>query len=193
MTVRRGRSRGIKYKKIYCREVREYFDSFLGYWERRAEQLEERLIREDWEARSRALEDARMAAIQKGAYLMENATDIVDPESVRQRARIRAYELLLAEMEVKKKLDGLPSLEKWAKKIGVYPSTVSRWQQEHEEFKAACADCTAIQDDIARDGGLSGLYNSRVVTFIMEQNAKRAKGSDERSLGYTQMEDFEDD
>lgn len=184
---------GIKYKRVYCREVREYFGSFIGYWERRMEKLEARLIVEDWEARSKALEDARQAAIQKGVVLMESMADMVDPESVRQRARIKAYHMLLEEMEVKKRMEGLPSLEKWAKKIGVHPSTVSRWRQDHEEFDAACADCLAIQTDILRDGGLSGVYNGRLVTFLMERNEQRAQDADERSVGYTQMEDFEDD
>lgn len=156
------------------------------------EQLEERLIREDWESRSKALEDARVAAIQKGVVLMESVADIVDPESVRQRARIKAYELLAAEMEVRKRLVGVPSLEKWAKKIGVHPSTVSRWRQDHEEFDAACADCVAIQNDILRDGGLSGIYNGKIAAFLIERNEQRVRDADERSAGYTQMEDFED-
>ena len=184
---------GIKYKRVYCREVREYFEAYIGYWERRAAQLEERLVIEDWEARSRALEDARQAAIQKGVVLVESMADMVDPESVRQRARIKAYHMLLEEMEVKKRMEGLPSLEKWAKKIGVHPSTVSRWRQDHEEFDAACADCAAIQDDILRDGGLSKIYDGKTVALLMERNKQRASAAQERSLGYTQMEDFEDD
>lgn len=173
--------------------MREYFEAYIGYWERRAAQLEERLVIEDWEARSRALEDARRAAIQKGVVLVESMADMVDPESVRQRARIKAYHMLLEEMEVKKRMEGLPSLEKWAKKIGVYPSTVSRWQRDHEEFAQACDDCAAIQDDILRDGGLSKIYDGKTVALLMERNKQRASAAQERSLGYTQMEDFEDD
>ena len=190
--MRERRSRAIKYKRIYCREVRAYFESFIGYWERRLEQLEERLVLEDWEARAKALEDARVAAIQKGVVVEENVTALVDPESIRQRARIKAYELLSAEMEVRKRLVGVPSLEKWAKKIGVHPSTVSRWRQDHEEFDAACADCVAIQNDILRDGGLSGIYNGKIAAFLIERNEQRVRDADERSVGYTQMEDFED-
>lgn len=190
--VRERRSRAIKYKRIYCREVRAYFESFIGYWERRLEQLEERLALEDWEARAKTLEDARVAAIQKGVVVEENVAALVDPESIRQRARIKAYELLSAEMEVRKRLVGVPSLAKWAKKIGVHPSTVSRWRQDHEEFDAACADCEMVKDDILWDGGLSGVYNSRVVALMTEKSKQREREAAERSAGYTQMEDFED-
>lgn len=187
--------------------MREYFEAYIGYWERRAAQLEERLVAENFEERARILAAAREREIREaenGPYVsacrdktpvptVDFFAESIDPESVRQRARIKAYHLLLEEMEVKKRMEGLPSLEKWAKKIGVHPSTVSRWRQDHEEFDAACADCLCIQTDILRDGGLSGVYNGRLVTFLMERNEQRAQDADERSVGYTQMEDFEDD
>ena len=163
--------------------------------------MEERLVTENFEERSRILAAARDREIREAENgpsrtpvpTVDFFAESIDPESVRQRARIKAYELLSAEMEVRKRLVGVPSLEKWAKKIGVHPSTVSRWRQDHEEFDAACADCVAIQNDILRDGGLSGVYNGRLVTFLMERNEQRAQDADERSVGYTQMEDFEDD
>ena len=158
--------------------------------------LEERLIRENFEERARMIQEAHKAAIQeadsRGRLSLQIEAADIDPESIRQRARIKAYELLAAEMEVRKRLVGVPSLEKWAKKIGVHPSTVSRWRQDHEEFDAACADCVAIQNDILRDGGLSGIYNGKIAAFLIERNEQRVRDADERSAGYTQMEDFED-
>ena len=160
------------------------------------EQLEERLIRENFEERARMIQEAHKAAIQeadsRGRLSLQIEAADIDPESIRQRARIKAYELLAAEMEVRKRLVGVPSLEKWAKKIGVHPSTVSRWRQDHEEFDAACADCEMIKDDILWDGGLSGVYNSRVVALMTEKSKQREREAAERSAGYTQMEDFED-
>jgi ribosome biogenesis GTPase len=35
--------------------------------------------------------------------------------------------------------------------------------------------------------------NGKIAAFLIERNDQRAQESDERSLGYTQMEDFEDD
>ena len=164
------------------------------------EQLEERLIAENFEERARILAAAREREMREAkdgpsgrpVPTVDFFAESIDPESVRQRARIRAYHLLLEEMEVKKRMEGLPSLEKWAKKIGVEPSTVSRWQRDHEEFAQACDDCAAIQDDILRDGGLSKIYDGKIVALLMERNKQRASAAQERSLGYTQMEDFED-
>ena len=147
------------YKKSLCDNVRRYFYSFVGYWERRADAIEEKYPGED-------------------------------EKSV--AARTAAYKLLCNEMAARERLRGVPSLKKWAKKMHVDPSTVSRWRKEHEEFDEACRDCTEVQDDILRDGGLGGLYSARVVTFLLEMSERRARESELGSSGM-RFEDFDDE
>lgn len=122
---------------------------------------------------------------------MEKACENIkdeDPEA--HKLRMMICDNLLAEMSAEQRLRGLPSYEKWAKRIGVHPSTVSRWREVHPEFDEACRDCDKIQVDILRDGGLSGIYAGRTATFLIKMAEEREaahKGSDE--LGF---EDFED-
>ena len=122
---------------------------------------------------------------------MEEACEnIKDEEPDAHQRRMVACEHLLAEMSAEQRLRGLPSFEKWAKRIGVHPSTVSRWRDVHPEFDAACRDCDKIQVDILRDGGLSGVYAGRTATFLIkmaeEREASRTGGGEMR------LEDFED-
>ena len=107
-------------------------------------------------------------------------------------ARNVEYARLVDEKAIKAKLRGVPSLEKWAKKIGVNPSTVSRWRREYPEFDEACRDCMAIQTDILRDGGLGGIYSSRVTTFLIKMNEDRLLQEEARQTDGMRLEDFDD-
>jgi hypothetical protein len=100
---------------------------------------------------------------------------------------------LLDEKTISAKLRGVPSLEKWAKLVHVNPSTVSRWRKEYPEFDEACRDCMAIQTDILRDGGLGGLYSSRVATFLIKMNEDRLLQEESRYVGGLRLEDFDDE
>ena len=95
------------------------------------------------------------------------------------------------QMSAEHRLRGLPSFEKFAKKIGVHPSTISRWRDAYSEFDEACLDCERIQVDILRDGGLSGIYAGRTATFLIklaeEREAARIGGGEMR------LEDFDDE
>ena len=146
-----------KYSDRLCKSVREYFYSFVGYWERRIKEIGDRFPGDDAES-----EILRTEALQR----------------------------LCNENAVKAQLRGLPSLEKWAKLIGVAPSTVSHWRREYPEFDEACRDCMAIQTDILRDGGLGGLYAGRVATFLIKMNEDRAREA-EQSSGGVRLEDFD--
>lgn len=107
-------------------------------------------------------------------------------------ARTAAFEMLLKEAELRTRLRGLPSLEKWAKLVRVSPSTVSRWRREYPEFDEACRDCQAIQTDILRDGGLGGIYSGRVATFLIKMNEERERMEAAEDAN-VRFEDFEDD
>lgn len=147
------------YKKSLCDNVRRYFYSFVGYWERRAAEIEKGLAGED-------------------------------AENVAKRTA--AYSGLLAEMNGRERLRGLPSLEKWARRIRVHPSTVSRWRTEHPEFDEACRDCLLIQKDLLRDGGLSGVYGSSTVNFLLKMQEEREARELGQESGGLRFEDFED-
>jgi hypothetical protein len=151
-------------QKVYsdklCDSVRKYFASYIGFWERKMQEIEKQCPRGD-------------------------------AESV--AARNVAFSRLLDEKTISAKLRGVPSLEKWAKLVHVNPSTVSRWRKEYPEFDEACRDCMAIQTDILRDGGLGGLYSSRVATFLIKMNEDRLLQEESRYVGGLRLEDFDDE
>ena len=122
---------------------------------------------------------------------MEEACARIDKDAPdAEQQRIAACNRLIEQMSAENRLRGLPSFEKWAKRIGVHPSTVSRWRDAHPEFDEACRDCDKIQVDILRDGGLSGIYAGRTATFLIkmaeDREAARVGGGEMR------LEDFED-
>ena len=153
-------------QKVYCerlcKSVRDYFASYVGYWERQARKIEKEHAGEDMQS---------------------------------QMNRIAAFEVLAKEQANRDRLTGLPSLEKWARKVGVTPSTVSRWRREYAEFDEACRDCQAIQTDILRDGGLGGIYSSRVVTFLLKMNEERERmeAAEDAAPRLEDVLDLEDD
>lgn len=157
-----------KYKRIYCEEILAYFRSFLGYWERRLEETESRIAAVAWQERADRFEKRRQEAIEKGMPMVEDAGELLDPESIKQMARIKAYEALCQEMTAKRRLQGLPELCKWANKIGVTTETVREWRREHEEFDEACRECMEIQAALLKDGGLSGLYAGKTAIFLLQ-------------------------
>ena len=147
------------YSEKMCDNVLKYFASYIGYWERKIKDIDERIPGADAESAA---------------------------------ARNVEYARLVDEKAITAKLRGVPSLEKWAKKIGVNPSTVSRWRREYPEFDEACRDCMAIQTDILRDGGLGGIYSSRVTTFLIKMNEDRMMQDEARQTDGMRLEDFDD-
>ena len=123
---------------------------------------------------------------------MEKACEhIADEHPDAHKLRMAVCDNLLAEMSAEQRLRGLPSYEKWAKRIGVHPCTVSRWREAHPEFDEACRDCDKIQVDILRDGGLSGVYAGRTATFLIKMAEERELVREGAGDGY-RIEDFED-
>lgn len=148
-----------QYNSSMCNSVRNYFKSFIGYWDRRIAEIEKQYPGDDVQM---------------------------------QHERIAAFERIGAEMSARARLRGLPSLEKWAKNVNVNPSTVSRWRNEYPEFDEACRDCQAIQNDILRDGGLGGIYASRVATFLIKMNEERLMQDEDKATSGMRLEDFDD-
>ena len=169
-----------KYRKEYPDEILDYFRSFLGYWERRLEELESRLAAEAWAERAEQIAERQRAAFEKGEPMTEDVAMLLDPESIKQSARTAAYRALMDEMKVKRRLQGLPELVKWASRIGVTTQTIRDWRKKYPRFDAACEECMEIQAALLRDGGLSEVYASKMVTFLLETvHARRAEDEDE--------------
>lgn len=157
-----------KYQKTYPEEILAYFRSFLGYWERRLEELETRLAAETWQKRADEIAKRQKEAFDKGQPYTEDVGAMLDPESIMQSARIRAYNDLMAEMKVKRRLQGLPEFVKWANKIGITTQTIRDWRRKYEKFDEACEECEEIQRALLKDGGLAEIYASKTVTFLLE-------------------------
>lgn len=157
-----------KYQKTYPEEILAYFRSFLGYWERRLEELETRLAAETWQKRADEIAKRQKEAFDKGQPYTEDVGAMLDPESIMQSARIRAYNDLMAEMKVKRRLQGLPEFVKWANKIGITTQTIRDWRRKYEKFDEACKECEEIQRALLKDGGLAEIYASKTVTFLLE-------------------------
>ena len=147
------------YSEKMCDSVFKYFASYIGFWERKMQEIDKRIPGTDSQARAKRNEE---------------------------------YEALMKEQAATARLRGVPSLEKWAKLVKVNPSTVSRWRREYPEFDDACRDCMAIQSDILRDGGLGGLYSSRVATFLIKMNEDRLVLDEARQTEGMRLEDFSD-
>lgn len=172
--------RKVKYKASYPDEILAYFRSFLGYWERRMEQLEERMAEAAWKERADELARRQKEAFEKGTPMADDVAMMLDPESVKQSARTAAYRALMEEMRIKRRLQGLPELVKWANKIGVTTQTIRNWRLAYPRFDAACEECMEIQAALLRDGGLSEVYASKMVTFLLETvHAHRAEDEEE--------------
>ena len=160
--------RKVKYKASYPDEILAYFRSFLGYWERRMEELEERMAEAAWKERADELARRQKEAFEKGTPMADDVAMMLDPESVKQSARTAAYRALMEEMRIKRRLQGLPELVKWANKIGVTTQTIRNWRLAYPRFDAACEECMEIQAALLHDGGLSEVYASKMVTFLLE-------------------------
>jgi hypothetical protein len=148
------------YSEKMCDSVLKYFASYIGFWERKMQEIDKRIPGTDSQARAK---------------------------------RNAEYEALMNEQAATARLRGVPSLEKWAKLVKVNPSTVSRWRKEYPEFDDACRDCMAIQTDILRDGGLGGLYSSRVGRVLIKMNEDRMLQDEERQIEGMRLEDFDDE
>ena len=59
-----------------------------------------------------------------------------------------------------------PTLEGFARKIGVPPERLSRWAKDFEDFRQALNVAKGIQKEFLTTHGLSGAYNNNFAKFI---------------------------
>lgn len=72
----------------------------------------------------------------------------------------------------------LPTLRKFAKKIGVDPVTLLAWAKNHKEFSRALSEAKEIYKEFLIENGLLGLYNS-VFTIFVAKNTTDMKDKQE--------------
>ena len=135
---------------------------------------------EAWQKRAEDIAERQMRAVEEGKAFNEDVAALLDPESIKQGARIAAYEALTAEMTAKRRLQGLPELCKWAKTVGVTTQTVRNWCEEQEEFREAVEECMEIQAALLKDGGLSGVYAGKTAIFLLQTVHRMRAEVDER-------------
>lgn len=60
----------------------------------------------------------------------------------------------------------LPSLYKFANKIGVDQTTLNEWAKRHQEFSLAFTRAKEMYKNFLMENGLLGLYDSRFAIFV---------------------------
>lgn len=60
----------------------------------------------------------------------------------------------------------LPTIGKWARKIGVTHRTVDEWAKEYKEFSLALEEAKSVYKDFLNDNGLAGYYSSIYAKFV---------------------------
>jgi len=64
-----------------------------------------------------------------------------------------------------KKINRLPTLVRFAMKIGVHRDTLHKWSKKHPEFFDAMSEAKKIQEEHLMNASLLGLYNSSFAIF----------------------------
>ena len=72
--------------------------------------------------------------------------------------------------ETKRYKVNLPTIEGFAKFIGVNKTTLYEWSQKHEEFSNALSDIKSEQAQRLQDNGLAGTYNPTIAKLILSAN-----------------------
>lgn len=60
----------------------------------------------------------------------------------------------------------LPTIEGFARIIGVHRDTINEWQRVHEDFNQALQQAKDMQKDILIQNGLIGAYEKTVMIFV---------------------------
>src|SRR5438105_2307280 len=88
----------------------------------------------------------------------------------------------------------LPTLAKFARKIGVNKDTVIEWTKVHEEFSDAYNVAKDLQKDFLVDNGLAGLYPPASFIFTAKNiTDMRDKQEVENNVHLTGFEKLNDD
>lgn len=86
-------------------------------------------------------------------------------EVVKQRNEGKGYEMFDHKLKVK-----LPTIEGFARFIGVNKTTLYEWESRHEEFSNALDKIRTEQQERLINQGLSGEYNSTIAKLILSSN-----------------------
>jgi hypothetical protein len=93
------------------------------------------------------------------------------------------------------KVDGfvIPSAAGLSRILNVNKDTLYEWAKKHKEFSDILANLNAVQEELALNGGLSGLLNSAIVKLLLGKHgyhdqAKIDNISSDGSLSPTRIE-----
>ena len=83
----------------------------------------------------------------------------------------------------------LPTLERFAVKIGVTPNTLLVWSKKHKDFKLAYACAKSLYKDFLNTNGALGLYNPAYSKFIAINTTDMV---DEKKIKHDATPEFND-
>lgn len=109
-------------------------------------------------------------------YLEANQDEEV--QVVKQSNSEKGYEMYDNKLKVK-----LPTIEGFARYIGVSKKTLYNWRDEHPEFLHALEEIEAEQKERLLNMGLSGDYNSTIAKLILSSNHDMKEKTDVTTQG----------
>lgn len=96
-----------------------------------------------------------------------------EKQLVKQSNSEKGYETYENKLKVK-----LPTLEGFARYIGVHKSTLYDWDQKYDEFSDSLDKIRIEQQERLINSGLSGEYNSTIAKLILSSNHGYREKSD---------------
>lgn len=88
-----------------------------------------------------------------------------DVQIVKQANAEKGYEMYDNKLKVR-----LPTIEGFARFIGVNKTSLYEWEKEHPDFSNALDKIRTEQQERLIDSGLSGDYNSTIAKLILSSN-----------------------
>lgn len=97
-------------------------------------------------------------------------------------------------VEYKRVPNDLPTLSKFATKIGIDTTTLYEWQEKHIEFSNALRRARELYKDFLTENGLLGLYNGAFAIFIAKNTTDmKDKSEVEVSFSLSKLFDASND
>lgn len=87
----------------------------------------------------------------------------------------------------------LPTVEGFARRIGVHKDTLYAWSQEHKDFSDSLSQIVAEQQTRLINKGLAGVYNPTITKLILSANHGMAeKTTSEQKITHSLDEEYKE-